>query len=388
MVSIIVLIILAGVSIAMLVGENGIITQAQRAAQETEQAQIEEQRKLAMLEASVHLEEYEYTDANGEKVNIPAQCAVSKVEGENTLENGLVIIDINGNEWVWIEVPKSEMPDGLRFENETDYTTLETALQTYVNIYRGASVDEWYSEEQHGFASAEEYNNLKQKMLESIYINGGFYIGRYEVGSFDSPVTSEDTTRTAVIQKGAYPYNYVTCKQAEELSEGLAIGEKISSLMFGIQWDLALKYLEINADWDTSNEASYYLKSNSSAWGNYRDIEFTVEQDNKYAIYSNSSLGEWANVPVNYIKPIYDSNENGVLLSTGATDRNSKMNIYDLAGNVFEWTLERSSTNADYPCVGRGGYYCNTGSIAPASNRYRYSTSYNTNDFGFRTALY
>ncbi len=52
-VTIIVLIILAGVSIAMLVGENGIITQAQRAAQETEQAKRDEEAGLSSLETAI-----------------------------------------------------------------------------------------------------------------------------------------------------------------------------------------------------------------------------------------------------------------------------------------------------------------------------------------------
>ena len=52
-VTIIVLIILAGVSIAMLVGENGIITQAQRAAQETEQARRDEETGLSSLETAI-----------------------------------------------------------------------------------------------------------------------------------------------------------------------------------------------------------------------------------------------------------------------------------------------------------------------------------------------
>ena len=52
-VTIIVLIILAGVSIAMLVGDNGIITQAQRAAQETEQAQRDEEAGLSSLETAI-----------------------------------------------------------------------------------------------------------------------------------------------------------------------------------------------------------------------------------------------------------------------------------------------------------------------------------------------
>ena len=49
-VTIIVLIILAGVSITMLVGDNGIVTQAQRAKQETEQAEKQEKEYMGKLE--------------------------------------------------------------------------------------------------------------------------------------------------------------------------------------------------------------------------------------------------------------------------------------------------------------------------------------------------
>ena len=129
-------------------------------------------------------------------------------------------------------------------------------------------------------------------MLQSIKTNGGFYIGRYEVGSFDSPVESEDTTRKAVIQEGAYPYNYVTCSQAENLSEKLTMGEKISTLMFGIQWDLVLKFLELNGDWNTTNDATYYLKSDSSSWGNYRNSTFKLDRG-KYAC--NTKISVWLN---------------------------------------------------------------------------------------------
>ena len=100
--NIIVLLILAGVTIATLTGENGILTRASEARDKTEEAQEEELRRLTQAEAATHLENYEYTDSSGEKINIPAKCAVSQVERENTLENGLVIIDANGNEWVWI----------------------------------------------------------------------------------------------------------------------------------------------------------------------------------------------------------------------------------------------------------------------------------------------
>ena len=52
-ITVIVLLILAGVSITMLIGENGIITQAQRAAQDTEQAQRDEEAELSNLETAI-----------------------------------------------------------------------------------------------------------------------------------------------------------------------------------------------------------------------------------------------------------------------------------------------------------------------------------------------
>src|SRR5699024_8486249 len=151
---------------------------------------------------------------------------------ENTLENGLVIIDANGNEWVWIEVPESVTASSTTDEE------IKNALISYATEYRDSNYsDSWYE----GCGLGEqEYADRYSEMLQSIKENNGFFIGRFEVGSFDNPVIAEDTTRKTVIQQGAYPYNYVTCKQAQELSKNLSIGGKTSSLMFGIQWDLVL----------------------------------------------------------------------------------------------------------------------------------------------------
>ena len=129
---------------------------------------------------------------------------------------------------------------------------IENSLISYATEYRDTNYsDTWYEgcglEEQ-------EYADKYSEMLQSIKANNGFYIGRYEVGTFDNTVTAEDTTRKAVIQKGAYPYNWIDIGHTEELAaEG-----KTSTLMFGIQWDLVLKYLEKNG----ASEAE--LKTDSS----------------------------------------------------------------------------------------------------------------------------
>ena len=64
------------------------------------------------------------------------------------------------------------------------------------------------------------------------------------------------------------------------------------------------------------------------------------------------------------------------------------MNIYDFAGNEYEWTLEHATSDSDGPCASRGGYYSYTGSDFPASYRYRYGTTNSFYNVGFRPTLY
>src|SRR5699024_1006281 len=98
-----------------------------------------------------------------------------------------------------------------------------------------------------------EYTKMKQEMLKSIYMNEGFYIGRYEVGIKEENIvryygkdydTEHPTDELPVIQKDKIVYNWVTTAQAQELSKRLAVGGKTSSLMFALQWNLMLKYIE------------------------------------------------------------------------------------------------------------------------------------------------
>ena len=316
-----------------------------------------------------------YTNGNGETEtgNLPSTAETTPFLPDGAtvtnadLETGITIKDSNNNEWTWIVVPKSIYTTA---QSSTDYANIEKDMQTYANKYRSSFTDEWYSEAQHGFASADEYNNHKNAMLKSVYENGGFYIGKYEVGSFDNPVNSNNNTRQAVIQQGAYPYNWVRCSQAQELSESLAVGGKTSSLMFGIQWDLVLAYLE---------SKGVSVNDDSGSWGNYSNVAFDITRGK----YSTDSGASYTEVNVTYQKPA-----SSVLLTTGATERNSKMNIYDLAGNVWEWTLEKSAST-DFPCDFRGGCYGNNGSNSPASDR-NYGPPSNDGYayIGFRVTLY
>ena len=174
--------------------------------------------------------------------------------GGTSLSNGYTIQDSKGNQYVWVEVPMTDEvypTAGLNIKDFTteEYTAIETDLHTYTNDYRNGTSfkDEYYSDAATGLKS-EQYTALKQKMLKSVYKNGGFYIGKYETGIESTPKTSGSSTTAPkeipVIKQNAYPYNYVTCSQAQTLASKMESGKYTSSLMFGVQWDLVLKYFK------------------------------------------------------------------------------------------------------------------------------------------------
>ncbi len=448
-VTIVVLIILAGITIASVTGEKGIIKEARTAKELSEKVALEELVELAIIKAEqkhrnptidnvieelknskVISDESKVNKETGSIITIPGYEITGKLDdyigkvsvGDNnntaggntsqggnstgggdteeppkpTLPNtddtkpylpddnseiisnnpdtGIIIKDSNNNEWVWIEVPKSIYTSTT---TKTDYTAIETAMQTYASAYRKSDyTDTFYSSAQHGFANATEYNNWKNSMLSSVFENGGFYIGRYGVGTDIARFSKTYDLTTPLIQRDKYPYNFVTCSQAQTLSKQLATGGKQASLMFGIQWDLVLKFIE-----EKGTKTRAELNMDSSSWGNYSNVSFDIKREQGLYTTSPSTVASW-NTTSNYTKP-----SSGVLLTTGATDRNSALGIYDLAGNVYEWTLEYS--NGTYnPCASRGGLYNGNGSTYPASNRNSYVTSDAGVVIGFRPVLW
>lgn len=159
----------------------------------------------------------------------------------------------------------------------------------------------------------------------------------------------------------------------------MASGQYTSSLMFGVQWDLILKYLE------SKGVESTLLYNNSSSWGNYTDSIYSIaDEDVSYNEINSDTgaLGEW--VPAT----TYNHNEgNCALLTTGARSTFGKQNIYDLAGNVGEWTLEYSSY-LDVPSGYRAGSCASNGN-GPATDSVDYIPSYlSVGYIGFRVSLY
>ena len=341
-------------------------------------------------------------DSQFEKIKLSYEKDANQVYNEAIKDNSELeeqpdgtFKDSKGNEWVWIEVPKSvtvsattdnEIYDALRTYASTVIPTGTSSEGTYGKASTYGYTDTWYS----GCGLSEsEYNTTKSKMLNSIKDNGGFYIGKYETGIDDSSIestatttaglrtSSGDTTQTAVIKQNKQPYTHVTCSQAETLAKGFATDGKTASLLFGIQWDLVLKFLSVKGV-ETS-----LLNNDSKTWGNYYNNTYNITNTNAW--YSTDDGENWT-------KGAYNKTSNGsTVLTTGAHTDFSKQKIYDFAGNVYEWTLEQSSDSSypcSYPCACRGGYYYVFGGYSPASDRFYYDTSDSVYAVGFRVALF
>ena len=347
-VTIIALLILAGISIAMLTGQNGILNRAAEAKEKTGVAQEDENEKLQGYEDIMAQYTGSLPSREETKPYFP-NSTFSYKEGD--LSTGLVIKDSNDNEYVWVEVPKTIYLDSKYNAkgipgSADDWEKIRDCLKAYTEEYSDSSYKDTNTD---GTTYSVDYQN----MLKSVYTNGGFWIGRYESGlEGDTPRTSNtaiSASDKAVIKPNMYPYNYVKRDEAQTLAQKINYGDCKGSLMFGIQWDLALKYIEEKTV-ETVEEANKdkvrtdikrKLTSKSTTIGNYRNSAFILNRG-KFAQYN--ALSKWYNFNSEE-KPtlVTGSNkkeqslyENGILLTTGATEATNLQNIYDIAGNVWE----------------------------------------------------
>ena len=278
---------------------------------------------------------YEYMQTNTKvtysdgEVWIPEGFKVAE-DSASTVQGGVVIEDKDGNQFVWVPV-----------------ATLADYKRT------------WYT----GYDSFSEYSEaLPEDEKTSVERYKGFYIGRYEAGDKESTVAktlrnSNDVTKTVTIKANQAPYNYVTRTQAESLAEGFATkqGYKAKTkLVSSYAWDTTIAFLQkVNSDYGSSSEEGNYSNTTFS----YTDITGATKTKAK---------------------------SSSVLVPTGQTT--PVCNIYDMGGNVWEWTTESLSiTGLRY--ANRGGNCSNNFASLPAGFRTGDSDSaYDSR--GFRITLF
>ena len=413
-VTIVVLLILAGVSINLVLGNNGIIAKAKDA--ETKSAEASQNDLKGMNGLVSEMEGV--LNGNSGKTEPETEPYLPSddfhYDTSTSVDTGLVIADSNRNEYVWVVVPRTTTVYkttglGKTTFTDADYMSIENDLKEYTKIYRESTsfTDTWYADDKNeGWLSETEYAVLKNSMLKSVYENGGFYVGRYEAG-IDTTTGTNRTSNTdknsdgkytmpstvPVTKADAYPYTYVTRTQAQNLASNVNSGTKTSSLMFGVQWDLVLAFMSKDTAKITSTDV---LTKNSTTIGNDRDSVFQLSQTGKYATFSNWTLSSTWNPSttptINFVdssrnKIAQSSDGNGILVTTGTSEKNKVMNIYDIAGNVWEWTLEKASDTYN-PFVNRGGGCSRTGLGLPAACREYNSTDFSVGVLGFRVSLF
>ena len=173
---------------------------------------------------------------------------------------------------------------------------------------------------------------------------GGFYVGRYEAGIPKGDTSPSNKIGIPVSQKDATVWTNIDYTNSKASAENMISNEYVQTgLLTGKAWDTVCHWIKSDDE----------LKD-SRTYGNY-----------------NNSLAP--------------ANENSGTKRTAGFNENWKVkNIYDLAGNVWEWTSEADSSNFIY----RGGSYSLDGSDRPVSYRFNYRPS-TTGDFlGFRSRLY
>ncbi len=194
------------------------------------------------------------------------------------------------------------------------------------------------------------------EMLTSIATYGGFYIGRYQAGDLAQATPVVKRINSDIASQTWY----TMWKKSPRLSTG---GANVH-MIWGTQWDQTLKWLI-----DSGNKTYSEVGSNSTSWGNYRNNSFTY-----YTNTSKSTATKSANSTTR--------------IPSGAYDGANANNVFDLAGNVWDWTCESLGSGTGYVRYRRGGSYDGYGISYYAAYR-TYSNPYYSNDnYGLRCALY
>ena len=143
-------------------------------------------------------------------------------------------------------------------------------------------------------------------------------------------------------------------------------------MIWGNLWDETLEWLCESGGTlsDGTPIERSLIASNSKTWGNYIDATFNY-------------IAEGSNFPQQTEKK-QSGSSNYKLIPTGSSEYTKVNNIYDLAGNVWEWTLEANSTGSR---VYRGGDYGYDGDDSPASNRGIYGLGFSSDSVGSRSVL-
>ena len=263
------------------------------------------------------------------------------------INQGIVIV--NGpsdfEEYVWVPIPDSSNFARKAWTTPRGYNSSGKWVSTGVthSLAEISTSNRWWEDQ-----TTTEYTN----MISSVTTNKGFYIGRYEA--------SKKSSTVAQSKRGQTVWTNISQTNAITYSANSSISN--SHLIYGIEWDSVLNWLIGKATIGSSTSGTMKtmelsdIQTNSASWGNYYDST------------GSASTGRRSK------------------RATGYSEYWKANNIYDLAGNVYEWTQEKWSTG-NYR-ANRGGYNQSNGGIGPVAYRVDNAVSYSDAAVGFRVSFY
>jgi len=362
-VTIVVLLILAGVSLNLVLGENGIISKAREASTKTVQAQQNSEIEMNLLEQELANATKEPDPAEGVKIptgfyyvggtKTSGIVISDNVNDKDKYKNKAVVgTDLLGNQYVWIPCTTDSTSSKLQYARTEwgveadgddnsraikDELTLTDASVTYSNADTANGINADVSKEIVAQIKAEK---------ASVAQYGGYYIGRYEVGK---------NSDTAVVKYNQTPYASITWSTAYGLAKKIITNSEVNS------------YLCSSYAWDT---AVNFIQNNSTAKNYATSIEGFNGNWNPQAVKDPSG---------NVIKPAGTSQQ----LNTGLTTQ--FCNIFDMGGNEAEFTTELNPGTSETVVLRGGNYYY--GNI-PAGCRWDNGSGIADIFIGFRATLF
>ena len=256
--------------------------------------------------------------------------------GAEDINNGLVIEDKNLNQFVWVPVTYS---DFKRYEGYYD-----GSLDSYLSSC-GEADSTGANDGDYNITESSTTQTEAQNMYASVERNGGFYVGRYEAGTTSERTEESKITNDVVVKQGAYVYNFIGWSNSNDMTNDVGGAVELarnfdtennytsvtSTLIYGVQWDAIMAWIEPR------------YKNASNAEELLAEKNFVADSTGKGNYNEDANTNPWK----------------GQVTTTGASEAYAVNNVYDLAGNVYEWTMESYDTNSR---VSRGGGYSYTGS--------------------------
>ena len=370
-VTIVVLLILAGISLNLVIGNEGILTRSKDAADKYGRQTENEQQGLndvddwmdeqfggaGMQKVTVNTKAKKNGTINGQDPNInnplipkgytPIDAGDAKwgdgssSPAQSSVDNGLVIKDDNDNEWVWVPIEASVLSSMYTTSKKENGETISGDVGVATNLYTKSTTigktgdTKTLSRSTPNTTSYREPDLIVGSDSASYDKNESYY---KTILGFDTPkamaeaFTADYANMITSIQKygGFYIGRYELSNEGVQKGKAtltdtnwynlykkcttLNASDKVESKMiWGIQWDLACDFI--------SKKGEQKSIINSTAWGNYSN-------STGYAAVMDGETKKYGSKQV-----------------TGYSEYWKANNIYDLAGNCTEWTQEANDTN-------------------------------------------